>query len=141
MATKIGRRKTILIGITILSVCFGSVFFLNESISSLMYVIFAFTGIGWATINVNSYPMVVELSKGSNVGKYTGYYYTFSMAAQILTPILSGILMDELGRKVLFPYATLFVAAAFVTMFFVRHGDAKVIEQKKGLESFDVDMD
>jgi Na+/melibiose symporter-like transporter len=141
VATKIGRRKTILIGITILSVCFGSVFFLNESISSLMYVIFAFTGIGWATINVNSYPMVVELSKGSNVGKYTGYYYTFSMAAQILTPILSGILMDELGRKVLFPYATLFVAAAFVTMFFVRHGDAKVIEQKKGLESFDVDMD
>jgi len=141
VATKIGRRKTILIGITILSICFGSVFFLNESISSLMYVIFAFTGIGWATINVNSYPMVVELSKGSNVGKYTGYYYTFSMAAQILTPILSGILMDELGRKVLFPYATLFVAAAFVTMFFVRHGDAKVIEQKKGLESFDVDMD
>jgi Na+/melibiose symporter-like transporter len=141
VATKIGRRKTILIGITILSICFGSVFFLNESISSLMYVIFAFTGIGWATINVNSYPMVVELSKGSNVGKYTGYYYTFSMAAQILTPILSGILMDELGRKVLFPYATLFVAAAFVTMFFVRHGDAKVIDQKKGLESFDVDMD
>lgn len=141
VATKIGRRKTILIGITILSVCFGSVFFLNESISWLMNVIFAFTGIGWATINVNSYPMVVELSKGSNVGKYTGYYYTFSMAAQILTPILSGILMDELGRKVLFPYATLFVVAAFVTMFFVRHGDAKVIEQKKGLESFDVDMD
>jgi maltose/moltooligosaccharide transporter len=141
VATKIGRRKTVLIGITILSICFGSVFFLNESISSLMYVIFAFTGIGWATINVNSYPMVVELSKGSNVGKYTGYYYTFSMAAQILTPILSGILMDALGRKVLFPYATLFVAAAFVTMFFVRHGDAKVIDQKKGLESFDVDMD
>jgi Na+/melibiose symporter-like transporter len=141
LATKIGRRKTVLIGITILSVCFGSVFFLNESISSLMYVIFAFTGIGWATINVNSYPMVVELSKGSNVGKYTGYYYTFSMAAQILTPILSGILMDALGRKVLFPYATLFVAAAFVTMYFVRHGDAKVLEPKKGLESFDVDMD
>jgi Na+/melibiose symporter-like transporter len=141
VATKIGRRKTILIGITILSICFGSVFFLNESISSLMYVIFAFTGIGWATINVNSYPMVVELSKGSNVGKYTGYYYTFSMAAQILTPILSGILMDALGRKVLFPYATLFVAAAFVTMYFVRHGDAKVLDSKKGLESFDVDMD
>ncbi|MFH0993526.1 MAG: MFS transporter, partial [bacterium] len=92
LATKIGRRKTILIGITILSVCFGSVFFINETTNTLMYVIFAMTGVGWATINVNSYPMVVELSKGSNVGKYTGYYYSFSMAAQILTPILSGIL-------------------------------------------------
>ncbi len=141
IATKIGRRKTILIGITLLSVCFGSVFFINETTSFLMYIIFALTGVGWATINVNSYPMVVELSKGSNVGKYTGYYYTFSMAAQILTPILSGILMDSLGRKVLFPYATLFVAAAFITMFLVKHGDAQVVQKASVLESFDVDMD
>jgi maltose/moltooligosaccharide transporter len=141
IATKIGRRKSILIGIVILSICFGSVFFLNDSTSSLMYIIFGFTGIGWATINVNSYPMVVELSKGSNVGKYTGYYYTFSMSAQILTPILSGILMDEFGRKILFPYATLFVAAAFVTMFLVRHGDSKIIKKAAVIENFDVDMD
>lgn len=141
IATKIGRRKTILIGITLLTVCFGSVFFITESTSFFMYLIFALTGIGWATINVNSYPMVVELSKGSNVGKYTGYYYTFSMAAQILTPILSGILMDALGRKILFPYAALFVGAAFITMFFVKHGDAKIIGKESVLESFDVDMD
>ncbi len=141
IATKIGRRKTILIGITLLTVCFGSVFFITESTSFFMYLIFALTGIGWATINVNSYPMVVELSKGSNVGKYTGYYYTFSMAAQILTPILSGILMDALGRKILFPYSALFVGAAFITMFFVKHGDAKIIGKESVLESFDVDMD
>ncbi len=141
VATKIGRRKTILIGITLLTVCFASVFFLNENISGLMNVIFALTGIGWATINVNSYPMVVELSKGSNVGKYTGYYYTFSMSAQILTPILSGILMDELGRKALFPYAAFFVAAAFITMFFVKHGDSKPVLKASAIENFDVDMD
>ncbi|PKL00224.1 MAG: hypothetical protein CVV56_07250 [Tenericutes bacterium HGW-Tenericutes-1] len=141
LATKIGRRKTILIGITLLTLCFGSVFFITESTSFFMYIIFALTGIGWATINVNSYPMVVELSKGSNVGKYTGYYYTFSMAAQILTPILSGILMDALGRKILFPYAALFVGAAFITMFLVKHGDAKIIQKESVLESFDVDMD
>jgi Na+/melibiose symporter-like transporter len=141
LATKIGRRKTILIGITILSICFGAVFFITETTSSLMYLIFAMTGIGWATINVNSYPMVVELSKGSNVGKYTGYYYTFSMAAQILTPILSGILMDIWGRKILFPYATLFVAAAFVTMFFVKHGDAKVIDTRSTLEKIGADVE
>ncbi|HAQ57134.1 MAG TPA: hypothetical protein DCR44_07065 [Acholeplasmatales bacterium] len=141
LATKIGRRKTILIGITILSICFGSVFFITETTSSLMYLIFAMTGIGWATINVNSYPMVVELSKGSNVGKYTGYYYTFSMAAQILTPILSGILMDIWGRKILFPYATLFVAAAFITMFFVKHGDAKVVDNRSTIEKLGQELE
>ncbi|MDD3122691.1 MAG: MFS transporter [Candidatus Izemoplasmatales bacterium] len=141
IATKIGRKKTILIGITILTICFGSVYFLSVETAGFMYVIFALTGIGWATINVNSYPMVVELSKGSNVGKYTGYYYTFSMAAQILTPILSGILMDQFSRKILFPYATLFVALAFITMLFVKHGDAAVIKKDSVLENFDVDMD
>jgi MFS family permease len=141
IATKIGRRRTILIGITILTFCFGIAFFLTPQVAWLMYAIFGLTGIGWATINVNSYPMVVELSKSSNVGKYTGYYYTFSMAAQIITPILSGIFMDEMGRKVLFPYAAIFVAISFITMFMVRHGDAAVLKKESKLENFDVDMD
>jgi MFS family permease len=85
--------------------------------------------------------MVVELAKGSNVGKYTGFYYTFSMASQLLTPIISGILMDILGRKALFPYAAIFVALSFVTMLLVKHGDAKVIKKDSTLENFDVDMD
>jgi maltose/moltooligosaccharide transporter len=140
LSTKYGRRKTILAGIILLTLCFGSVFFLTKDTGSLMFVIFGLTGIGWATINVNSYPMVVELSKGANVGKYTGYYYTFSMAAQILTPMLSGFLMDQLHPKALFPYATFFVALAFITMFLTKHGDAKA-EKKTLLESFDVDMD
>ena len=130
IATKIGRRKTILGGIIILTTCFGAVYFLTPETSWLMYVLFAFTGVGWATINVNSYPMVVELAKGSDVGKYTGYYYTFSMAAQIMTPILSGFFMDLFGRKALFPYAAFFVASAFITMLFVKHGDSKVIKKK-----------
>lgn len=141
VATKIGRRKTILMGIALLTLCFGSVFFLTPDTAFIMYVIFALTGVGWATINVNSYPMVVELAKGSNVGKYTGFYYTFSMAAQILTPILSGILMDLLGRTVLFPYAAFFVAMSFITMFLVKHGDAKILKKDSTLENFDVDMD
>ncbi|MFA5036008.1 MAG: MFS transporter [Candidatus Izemoplasmatales bacterium] len=145
IATKIGRRKTILMGIVVLSLCFFLASFIRDTGSGtttiFMYAIFAFTGVGWATINVNSYPMVVELSKGSSVGKYTGFYYTFSMAAQIITPILSGVLMDLFGRKILFPYATLFVAAAFITMFFVKHGDAQIEKKGSTLEHFDVDMD
>ena len=141
LATKIGRRKTVLIGIVMLTVCFGSVYFLTPDTASVMYIIFGLTGIAWATINVNSYPMVVELAKGSDVGKYTGYYYTFSMAAQILTPIISGLLMDAVGRTILFPYAAIFVFASFITMFLVKHGDAKVIGKESVLENFDVDMD
>ncbi len=140
LSTKFGRRKTILAGIVLLTLCFGSVFFLTKDTGWIMFIVFGLTGIGWATINVNSYPMVVELAKGSNVGKYTGYYYTFSMAAQILTPILSGFLMDSIHQKALFPYATFFVAIAFVTMFFTKHGDSKA-EKKSILENFDVDMD
>ena len=143
LATRIGRKLTILIGIVLLTVCFGSVYFLRPDTSYIMYIIFAFTGIAWATINVNSYPMVVELSNESNVGKYTGYYYTFSMAAQIITPVLSGFLMDntELGRKILFPYAAVFVAMAFFTMLFVKHGDVKIPKKASLLENFDVDLD
>lgn len=140
LSTKFGRRKTILAGIILLTLCFGSVFFLTKDTGWVMFIVFGLTGIGWATINVNSYPMVVELAKGSNVGKYTGYYYSFSMAAQILTPIFSGFLMDSIHQKVLFPYATFFVAVAFITMFFTKHGDSKA-EKKSVLESFDVDMD
>ncbi|MDO9630267.1 MAG: MFS transporter [Acholeplasmataceae bacterium] len=140
LSTKFGRRKTILAGIILLTLCFGSVFFLTKDTGWVMFIIFGLTGIGWATINVNSYPMVVELAKGSNVGKYTGYYYSFSMAAQILTPILSGFLMDSIHQKALFPYATFFVATAFITMYFTKHGDSKA-EKKSILESFDVDMD
>jgi len=138
LSSRFGRKKMILVGVTLLTICFGSAFFLTQSTGFLLYVVLAFTGIAWATINVNSFPMVVELATGSNVGKYTGYYYTFSMAAQIVTPMLSGLFMDEIGRTALFPYAALFVALSFVTMFFVKHGDAQVV--KRGiLESFDVE--
>jgi len=138
LSSKIGRKKMILAGIILLTICFGSAYFLDAETGQILYLVLALTGVAWATINVNSFPMVVELASGSNVGKYTGYYYTFSMAAQIMTPILSGLLMDNLGRGILFPYATVFVAISFVTMFFVKHGDSKPVA-KKGLEAFDVE--
>lgn len=143
IASKIGRKKSILIGVIMLATAFISAIFVTAGSSIVfMYVIFALAGIGWATINVNSFPMVVELTKGGDVGKYTGYYYTASMAAQAITPTLSGVFMDSFGTmKVLFPYAAIFVALAFVTMFFVKHGDSVPTNAdavKTGLESFDV---
>ena len=136
VASKLGRRKTILAGIVMLSTAFFIGNFINYGASNLvMYPIFVLAGIGWATINVNSFPMVVELARGGDVGKYTGYYYTASMAAQIVAPILSGALYDAFGmRAMFFSFGTVFVVLSFVTMFFVKHGDAKP-EVQGALES------
>ena len=139
VASKIGRKKTIISGVVILTVAFALAGTMRSGSSVLvMNILFAMAGIGWATINVNSFPMVVEMCSGADIGKYTGFYYTASMSAQIVTPMLSGLLMDGFGMTVLFPYAAIFVALAFVTMIFVTHGDAKVVS-KKGLDAFDLD--
>ena len=126
IASKAGRKKTILAGVVMLTTAFTVAAFLNaESPTMLMNAMFALAGIAWATINVNSFPMVVEMCSGGDVGKYTGFYYTASMAAQVATPMLSGLLMDRFGMHVLFPYAAVFTALAFVTMLFVKHGDSR----------------
>ncbi len=125
ISSKLGRKKVIIGGVLMLAASFlGASFMKVGSPILLMNLLFALAGIGWAAINVNSYPMVVQLSGGSNVGKYTGFYYTASMAAQTLTPVISGFLMDRYGLRILFPYGTVFVLLAVVTMVFVRHGDA-----------------
>ncbi len=142
IASKIGRRRTIQGGIILLAACFALGYILTtmfDSINAIMFLVFALVGLAWAAINVNSLPMVVEMCKGSDIGKFTGYYYTASMAAQIVTPVLAGTLMRSISYQVLFPYAAFFVAMSFVTMLFVRHGDSKA-EPKKGLEAFE-DMD
>ena len=141
VAAKIGRKKTIMAGVVMLTAAFAIASFMRAGSSALvMNLLFALAGIGWATINVNSFPMVVELCSGSDIGKYTGYYYTASMAAQIATPMLSGFFMDMegVGMTVLFPYAAIFAGLALVTMAFVKHGDTKP-EAKKGLEGLSVD--
>ena len=137
IASRVGRKKTILAGVVMLTAAFTTASFMSaESPTMLMNAMFALAGVAWATINVNSFPMVVEMCSGGNVGKYTGFYYTASMAAQVATPMLSGLLMDRMGMHVLFPYAAVFTALAFVTMLFVRHGDSKP-EAKLGLEALD----
>ena len=139
IASKIGRKKTIQIGTILLAACFLAGYFLTttfSSINAVMFVVFALVGFAWAAINVNSLPMVVEMCRGSDIGKFTGYYYTASMAAQVVTPILAGFLMRNISYKILFPYAALFVLLSFVTMTMVKHGDAAP-EAKKGLEAFE----
>ena len=124
ISQKFGRRHTIIVSLIILFLAVLLTSFITKY-SILIYILFGLIGITWAAINVNSYPMVVEMSKGADVGKYTGLYYTFSMAAQIATPLVTGLLFDLLpaGLRILFPYAALFLLLGLITMIFVKHGD------------------
>lgn len=139
IASKVGRKKTIIAGVVLLTTAFLFASFMRAGSSVLvMNLLFAMAGIGWATINVNSFPMVVEMCSGSDIGKYTGFYYTASMSAQIVTPMLSGLLMDRMGMTVLFPYASVFAGLAIVTMLLVHHGDGRP-EAKKDVVVLDVE--
>ena len=138
IASRVGRKKTILAGIALMSLCYFAAVFVG-AYHPLVNIAFAAIGVGWAAINVNSYPMIVEMSKGCDIGKFTGTYYTFSMAAQIFTPVLSGFLLENVSYRTLFPYAFLFSMLAFVTMIQVHHGDSRPEKKKDMLENFDVD--
>ena len=138
ISSKIGRKKSILIGLIMMFISYTSVFF-YPTYNATANIFFAIIGIGWAAISVNSLPMVVEMSKGSDIGKYTGLYYTFSMTAQIFTPIVSGALLQYVSYNTLFPYAMFFTACAFITMSMVKHGDSKPVRKANVLENFDVD--
>lgn len=138
MASKIGRKKMILIGIVLLGTCFFAAGLYNTYHWS-MVIFFGIIGFAWASIGVNSYPMVVEMSSAGDVGKYTGLYYTFSMSAQVITPILSGFLLENVSYRTLFPYSVTFCVLAFITMSQVKHGDSKPVQKKSMLENFDLD--
>ena len=141
VASKVGRKRTIMFGVALLSMCFFTAFLYTLAFHEfhfMLLVLFALVGVAWAVINVNSFPMVVEMCSGSKVGKFTGLYYTFSMFAQIVTPVVAGWLLEQISYKALFPYSAIAVAIAFVTMCFVKHGDNKV-EAKIGLDAFDMD--
>lgn len=138
IASKVGRKRTIIAGIVLMSTSYFLGYLFLEY-SPMINAVFAITGIGWAAISVNSYPMVVEMSKSADVGKYTGLYYTFSMSAQIFTPILSGFFLENVGYRTLFPYSVFFSLASLATMLMVRHGDSRPPKKGSTLDHFDVD--
>ena len=138
ISSKIGRKKTIMGGVLLMALCYLGAFFVLTP-KGIINVAFALIGVAWAAINVNSYPMVVAMSKGADIGKFTGTYYTFSMSAQIVTPILSGLLLEKVSYTTLFPYAFVFSIFAFITMTQVKHGDIKLAKKASVLDNFDVE--
>ncbi len=139
LASFIGRKLSVIIGLVIMFTGLAIVMSLN-AIGVFFFIGIIFSGIGWAMINVNSYPMIVEMSHKNNVGKYTGFYYTSSMLAQSFTPIVAGLAIARIDNyRVLFPYSAILVFMAFIVFFFVKEKRDVKHEYKKGLDAFDVD--
>ena len=138
ISAKVGRKNTIMGGLVLMLISFFAAIFFTEY-HVVINLGFALIGMGWAAVSVNSLPMVVEMCSSEDVGKYTGLYYTFSMSAQIVTPILSGVFLQYVSYRTLFPYACVFTVAAMITMSMVHHGDNKPERKKNLLENFDVE--
>lgn len=138
IASRIGRKKTILMGIGLITLSYLCIGLYAEYHFSIM-LFFCIIGFAWASIGVNSLPMVVDICSAGDIGKYTGYYYTFSMAAQVITPIFSGALLENIGYRILLPYAVFFSTLSFITMLMVKHGDSKPLAKKSALENFDIE--
>ncbi len=138
ISSKFGRKKVIMAGVIGLASSFLVCTFVTGG-GALLYILFGIVGISWGAINVNSFPMAVEIASDGDEGRYTGYYYTFSMAAQVLTPVLSGVFLQYVSYRSLFPYGVVFAALAFFTMSQVKHGDIVKDEKKSLLEHLDVD--
>ena len=120
MAQKIGRKKTIIIGVISIFLPFFIASFLSSWNLIGFVILFILAGFGWAAINSNSYPMVVEYANGSNGGKFTGFYYTAAQLAQTVTPLIIGGVMDLIGRRMMFPYSSLFLLVALTFMILVK---------------------
>ena len=141
MAVKLGRRKTIMIGfalavVSFILICFAVAPNDKAIIPTVLFALFyLIAGFGLIIANVNTFPMVTELSTAETVGQYTGYYYMATMSAQAITPALGGAIMDAGQDKYLFLYSAICVVIAIVLMLFVKHGDSKQIpgEKKKKL--------
>lgn len=135
IATKFGRKKAIMIGLSVMGLCFLIMSFI-KSAGLFMIPFFVIIGFGYACVIVNTFPIIWEMSKGSDIGKYTGYYYTASMAAQIVTPIAAGYFIEQLENyAVLFPYALCAMVISFLMLLNVKHGDSRPEKAADKLEA------
>lgn len=152
LADKIGRKWTVLMGIGVVAICYFGFIFVPSGLREgaaltyetkgpwVLYIIFAFAGIGSSLIHINSFPMVVDFCSKDKIGKFTGYYYAASMLAQSVTPILIGLIFKGTKRWQALPiYASIFIFIALIIFCFVKAPKRKVGENKKGLEAFDAD--
>jgi len=127
VGTRLGRKRTILVGLGLFIVVLVLLIVLRTAIA--LWVLLALAGLAWALINVNSITIVWELAPGEHVGTYTGLYYFASAAAQIVSPPLLGLVFDNAGMSALFPAAAVLMAVAALMMLGVKSGEAVRVEK------------
>lgn len=128
---KIGRKKTVLLGLFITSIALLLCIFVKPSNKWLLAVFFLIAGFGSIIINVNTLPMALDLSDTSNVGKYTGYYYAASMSAQAITPYLAGLVMDKTQDKFLFIYSSVALLISLIIIMLLKPGSGELSSKKQ----------
>ena len=123
----IGRKLTTYIGIGLM--CFGGFcIFMTPGYSPLIYVFVSISGVGMGTVATTIYPMIMEVASEKTTGRYTGYYYTASMSAQIITPILSGAVMEFIGYRYLYLYAIVCALLAALPLVMVQKGNTILLK-------------
>lgn len=125
LATAIGRKKTILAGVAGIGLVIIALRFANPG--STLQALLLIGGLFWALVNINSYPMVVDMTSSAQTGAYTGLYYFFSSLSAIVAPPLFGRFMDAFGNQALFPCAFASLVVAFVFMMNVHRGEAPTV--------------
>ena len=117
IAGKLGRRRTIMIGITGLIASFAVGYFVVQNTATFIGALVVI-GMFWSMINVNSLPMVYDYGDERRIGAYTGLYYFSSQTAAVLGPTLGGLLVDTMGNQYrwLFVFSTIFMIFAWMAM-------------------------
>ncbi|ASI99821.1 SLC45 family MFS transporter [Thermococcus celer] len=150
IGARLGRRRTITLGLMLVVVILIGAYLVGESqkpgsssltdpvVMTFMGLFFV-GGLGWAMVNVNSLPMVVDMTTEEKLGGYTGLYYFFSQAANLVAPPLAGAFLDLIGYRTLLPFAVTFFILAAIAMQFVRRGD--VVRYRGDALDYVPDMD
>jgi maltose/moltooligosaccharide transporter len=120
-AVRLGRKRAIRIGLVVVCATMALSLFVKSFLP--LAVAFAVGGMGWSLVNVNSLPMVVDMTTLEKVGGYTGLYYFFSQAANIIAPPAAGAMIDAFGYGSLMIFAAILFLAAFFIMALVRRGE------------------
>jgi len=118
LATRIGRKPTIMAGLAGMLLGLVAGFFIHNS--TILLVTLALMGAFWALVNINSLPMVYDLGDEASIGVYTGLYYFASSAAAITGPILAGWLIDLTDHRFIWIFSALFLALAMLAMTRIR---------------------
>ena len=133
LSLKIGRKKVAVITSAIMAFC-PIILWVVPGFSNWFYVVFLVMGAALGGVDLCVYTMVVEMCDANSVGRYSGYYYTVSMAAQVVTPILSGVVMDVAPQH-LFGYITIMGVLMLVAVLLTKHGDTILIDEVERREA------